>query len=35
MTVLNIAFNVVLIPGYGPIPAFGVRGAAIGTCRPA
>ena len=32
MTVLNIAFNVVLIPGWGPIPAFGVRGAAIGTC---
>jgi putative MATE family efflux protein len=31
MTVLNIAFNVVLIPGYGPIPALGVRGAAIGT----
>jgi putative MATE family efflux protein len=31
MTVLNIAFNVVLIPGWGPIPAFGVRGAAIGT----
>lgn len=31
MTVLNIAFNVVLIPGYGPVPAFGVRGAAIGT----
>ena len=32
MTVLNIAFNVVLIPGWGPVPAFGVRGAAIGTC---
>ena len=31
MTVLNIAFNVVLIPGYGPMPALGVRGAAIGT----
>jgi putative MATE family efflux protein len=31
MTVLNIAFNVVLIPGYGPVPALGVRGAAIGT----
>jgi putative MATE family efflux protein len=31
MTVLNVAFNVVLIPGYGPVPAFGVRGAAIGT----
>jgi putative MATE family efflux protein len=31
MTVLNIAFNVVLIPGYGPVPALGVRGAALGT----
>ena len=32
MTVLNIAFNVVLIRGLGPIPAFGTRGAAMGTC---
>ena len=31
-TVLNIAFNVVLIRGLGPIPAFGVKGAAMGTC---
>jgi putative MATE family efflux protein len=31
MTVLNIALNVVLIRGLGPIPAFGTRGAAIGT----
>ena len=31
MTVLNVAFNVVLIPGYGPVPALGTRGAAIGT----
>ena len=31
-TLLNIAFNVVLIRGMGPIPAFGVRGAAMGTC---
>ena len=31
MTILNIAFNVVLIPGYGPVPALGTRGAAIGT----
>ena len=28
---LNIALNVMLIPGCGPIPAFGTRGAAIGT----
>ena len=32
MTVLNIVFNVVLIRGLGPIPAFGTVGAAMGTC---
>ena len=32
MTLLNIAFNVVLIRGLGPIPAFGTAGAAMGTC---
>jgi putative MATE family efflux protein len=31
ITVLNIVFNVVLIRGLGPIPAFGTRGAAMGT----
>lgn len=31
MTLLNIALNVVLIPGLGPFPAFGTAGAAIGT----
>jgi putative MATE family efflux protein len=31
MTVLNVALNVVLIRGLGPIPAFGTRGAAMGT----
>lgn len=31
LTVLNIGFNVVLIRGLGPIPAFGTTGAAIGT----
>src|SRR6478736_2556839 len=31
MTVLNIAFNVVLIRGLGPIHAFGTAGAAMGT----
>lgn len=31
MTVLNIVFNVILINGAGPIPAFGTVGAAIGT----
>ena len=30
-TVLNIIFNIVLIRGLGPIPAFGTRGAAMGT----
>ncbi|MDB4917967.1 MAG: efflux family protein [Gemmatimonadetes bacterium] len=32
LTVLNVAFNVLLIRGYGPIPAYGTRGAAMGTC---
>ncbi|MDQ6689785.1 MAG: MATE family efflux transporter [Gemmatimonadota bacterium] len=32
MTVLNIVFNVILIRGLGPIPAFGTKGAAMGTC---
>ncbi len=31
LTVLNIVFNVVLIRGAGPIPAFGATGAAMGT----
>jgi putative MATE family efflux protein len=31
MTVLNFVLNVVFISGAGPIPAFGTRGAAIGT----
>src|SRR5215831_9078582 len=31
MTVLNIALNVVLIRGAGPIPAYGTVGAAMGT----
>ena len=31
MTVLNISLNVVLIRGAGPIPAFGTKGAAMGT----
>ena len=31
MTVLNVGFNVILIRGLGPIPAFGTRGAAMGT----
>ncbi len=31
LTVLNVALNVMLIPGYGPIPALGTRGAAVGT----
>ncbi len=31
MTVLNLALNIILIPGLGPIPAFGTTGAAMGT----
>jgi putative MATE family efflux protein len=31
LTVLNIVFNIVLIRGLGPIPAFGTAGAAMGT----
>ena len=31
LTVLNITFNVILIRGAGPIPAFGTMGAALGT----
>ncbi|MEZ5426822.1 MAG: MATE family efflux transporter [Pyrinomonadaceae bacterium] len=32
MTVLNLIFNIILIGGVGPIPAFGTKGAAMGTC---
>lgn len=32
MTVLNCLFNIILIRGLGPIPAFGTAGAAMGTC---
>jgi putative MATE family efflux protein len=31
MTVLNVVLNAVLIRGLGPIPAFGTKGAALGT----
>jgi putative MATE family efflux protein len=31
MTAMNIVFNIILIRGLGPIPAFGTAGAAIGT----
>ena len=31
LTVLNIVFNLILIRGLGPIPAFGTAGAAMGT----
>jgi putative MATE family efflux protein len=31
LTVLNIVFNVILIRGLGPIPAYGTAGAAMGT----
>ena len=31
MTVLNLVFNIILIRGLGPIPAFGTKGSAMGT----
>lgn len=31
MTVLNVIFNLILIPGMGPIPPLGTMGSAIGT----
>jgi Na+-driven multidrug efflux pump len=31
LTVLNVAANLVLIPGFGPIPRLGTLGAALGT----
>jgi len=31
LTLLNVVFNIVLIRGLGPIPAFGTAGAALGT----
>jgi MATE family, multidrug efflux pump len=32
MTALNVVLNIVLIRGLGPIPSFGTRGSAMGTC---
>ena len=32
LTVLNLGLNIILIRGLGPIPAFGTKGAAMGTC---
>jgi len=32
MTILNLVLNIVLILGIGPIPAFGTKGSAMGTC---
>ena len=32
MTVLNLLLNILLIRGLGPIPSFGTRGSAMGTC---
>ena len=31
LTVLNLVFNIILIQGLGPLPAFGTAGAAMGT----
>jgi len=35
MTVLNLIFNLILIPGLGPIPKFGTAGSAMGTALAA
>jgi len=35
MTGLNVVFNVILIRGLGPVPSFGTRGSAMGTCLAA
>ncbi len=32
LTVLNLVFNIIFISGFGPIPAVGTKGAAVGTC---
>lgn len=32
MTLLNVVFNIIFIRGLGPIPSYGVLGAAYGTC---
>ncbi len=32
MTLLNVVFSIILISGLGPIPSFGTKGAAMGTC---
>jgi putative MATE family efflux protein len=32
LTVLNLLLNILLIRGLGPVPAFGTKGAAMGTC---
>ena len=32
MTLLNLVLNIILIRGMGPIPAYGTKGAAMGTC---
>ena len=32
LTVLNLLLNLILIPGFGPIPSYGTAGAAMGTC---
>lgn len=32
LTLLNLVLNIILIRGLGPIPSFGTKGAAMGTC---
>ncbi len=35
ITILNVIFSIILISGLGPIPSFGTKGAAMGTCLAA
>jgi putative MATE family efflux protein len=32
MTILNVSLTIILVTGLGPIPSFGTKGAAMGTC---
>ncbi len=32
MTLMNVVLTIILISGFGPIPSYGTKGAAMGTC---